>query len=88
MSPRVGTRPTRRSADAIQRVAGLVGGQAFDESEADAAGDALVKLAGQGETRGRAIAGARLALMPYVTLLALLPLLFVLWRRNVAFTRG
>jgi hypothetical protein len=83
-----GYTPDPGSADAIERVAGLVGGQAFDESEVGAAGDALAELAGEGETRGREIAGARLALMPWVTLLALFPLLFVLWRRNVTFSRG
>ena len=66
----------------LDRVAALVGGRVYDEANAGEAGDAVEKLAGNGETRGRAIAGSRLALMPYVTLVAFLPLLFLLWRRN------
>ena len=66
----------------IKRAASLTGGSAFDESDVQAAGDDLVKLVGDGKTRKRTIAGSRLALMPYLTLAAFLPLSFLLWRRN------
>lgn len=75
-------KPDPGSKGAIERAASLVGGRAFDESEVGAAGDELVRMAGAGKTRNRAISGARLALMPYVTLAAFLPLTFLLWRRN------
>ena len=38
---------------------------------------------GSGPTKARPFEGERLALMPYVTLAAFLPLAFLLWRRNI-----
>jgi hypothetical protein len=74
--------PDRNSAAILDHAASLVGGRVFSEQQVGAAGDEIVRLVGKGETQQRTIAGARLALMPYVTLLAFLPLTFVLWRRN------
>ncbi len=62
------------SEEMIKRAASLTGGSAFDESDVQAAGDDLVKLAGSGKTQKRTIAGSRLVLMPYLTLAAFLPL--------------
>jgi hypothetical protein len=74
--------PAKNSEATIQRVAGLMGGRAFSEDDVSAAGDAVVDILGEGETSDRTIAGARVALMPWVTLAAFLPLGFLLWRRN------
>ena len=61
-----------------------MGGRAFSEDDASAAADAIVEAIGEGETSDRTIPGARVALMPWVTLAAFLPLGFLLWRRNRA----
>ena len=61
-----------------------MGGRAFSEDDVSAAGDAVVEIIGEGETSDRTIPGARVALMPWVTLAAFLPLGFLLWRRNRA----
>jgi von Willebrand factor type A domain len=74
--------PLKNSDATIQRVADLMGGQAFSEDDVSAAGDAVVDAVGEGETSDRTIPGARVALMPWVTLAAFLPLGFLLWRRN------
>jgi von Willebrand factor type A domain len=74
--------PDRQSAATLERAASLVGGRVFSEQQVATAGDEIARIVGRGQTRKRTIAGARLALMPYVTLLAFLPLTFVLWRRN------
>lgn len=76
--------PDNGSQAALDRAASLVGGQAFSEGEVDAAGDAVAELVGEGKTSDRTIPGARVALMPWVTLAAFLPLGFLLWRRNKA----
>jgi hypothetical protein len=76
--------PAKNSEATIARVADLMGGRAFSEDDVSAAGDAVVDIVGEGETSDRTIPGARVALMPWVTLAAFLPLGFVLWRRNRA----
>jgi len=76
--------PDKGSEATIARAASLMGGRAFSESELSAAGDAVVEIVGEGATSGRTIPGARVALMPWVTLAAFLPLGFLLWRRNTA----
>jgi Ca-activated chloride channel family protein len=74
--------PDKSSEAALDRAASLVGGQAFSEDDLAAAGDAIAEIVGEGETTERTIPGARVALMPWVTLAAFLPLGFLLWRRN------
>jgi hypothetical protein len=74
--------PAENSEAAIQRAAGLMGGRAFSEDDVSAAGEAVVDIVGEGETSDRTIPGARVGLMPWVTLAAFLPLGFLLWRRN------
>jgi hypothetical protein len=65
-------------------VADLMGGRAFPEDNVSAAGDAVAGIVGEGATNDRKIPGARVGLMPWVTLAAFLPLGFLLWRRNRA----
>jgi von Willebrand factor type A domain len=74
----------KNSEATIERVADLMGGHAFSEDDVTAAGDAVVEIIGEGETSNRTIPGARVALMPWVTLAAFLPLGFLIWRRNRA----
>ena len=76
--------PAKNSEATTARVAQLMSGQAFSEDDVSAAGDAVVEAIGEGETSDRTIPGARVALMPWVTLAAFLPLGFLLWRRNRA----
>lgn len=81
--PERGYTPDPSSAGALGRAADLIGGRVFDESDADATADAAAEVLGDGPTRQRVIEGERRALMPYATMLALLPLGFVLIRRNL-----
>ena len=74
--------PAKNSDETIARVAELMGGRAFSEDDVSAAGAAVSEIVGEGATSDRTIPGARVALMPWVTLAAFLPLGFVLWRRN------
>lgn len=74
--------PDEDSQAVLERAAELVDGRTFSEDELSAAGGAVVAALGEGETSDRKIPGARVALMPWVTLAAFLPLGFLLWRRN------
>lgn len=74
--------PDAASSAALARLASLVDGRVFDEGSGEAAAEAAAAF-GEGPTRERVLEGERTALMPYVTMLALLPLGFVLLRRNV-----
>lgn len=76
--------PDKSSERTTERAASLMGGRVFSEDEISAAGDAVAGLVGEGATANRSIPGARVALMPWVTLAAFLPLGFALWRRNRA----
>jgi len=81
--PERGYTPDPSSVAALRRAAELAGGRVFEESEADETAGAAAELLGSGPTRQRVIEGERRALMPYATMLALLPLGFVLYRRNL-----
>jgi hypothetical protein len=59
--------PLPRSEESLQRAADLVGGRMYDASDASSAADRVEEIVGEGETGSREIAGARLALMPWVT---------------------
>jgi hypothetical protein len=78
-----GYRPHRSAEATLDRVASLIGGRVFSEDEADEVSAAARTILGEGKTRQRELEGERLALMPYVTLAALLPLGFLLARRNL-----
>jgi hypothetical protein len=81
--PERGYTPDPRSAAALRHAADLTGGRVFEETESGAAADTAAELIGDGPTRERVLEGERRALMPYATMLALLPLGFVLIRRNL-----
>ena len=55
----------------------------FSESDLGSVQDAAADFFGSGPTKARPFAGERVALMPYVTLAAFLPLALLLWRRNL-----
>ena len=67
---------TAASSDAVR-------GRVLDEGRVDEAAAAVRESIGTGPTVGRRIEGSRRALMPYFALLAVLPLGFVLLRRNL-----
>lgn len=67
----------------LEDASALVGGRVFSEDELGDVREAAERILGSGPTRSRELGGERLALMPYVTLVAFLPLAFLLWRRNL-----
>jgi von Willebrand factor type A domain len=77
-----GYRPQPGSKDTLDRVASLIGGRVFSEDEDGEIAAAAREIVGQGEIRARELEGQRIALMPYVTLAAVLPLGFLLLKRN------
>jgi hypothetical protein len=78
-----GYRPQPRARDTLDRVASLIGGRVVSEDDPDGLIAAAREIVGEGETRERDLEGERIALMPYVTLAAVLPLGFLLLRRNL-----
>lgn len=70
------------SVEDLARVASLVRGRVLPEANADGVQSAVADLLGTGPTKKRKHEGNRLALMPWITLTAFLPLGFVLRRRN------
>jgi von Willebrand factor type A domain len=78
-----GYRPQPGAEATLARVASLVDGRVFSEDETDRTIAAARGILGEGVMRERRLEGERLALMPYVTLAAFLPLAFVLLRRNL-----
>jgi hypothetical protein len=78
-----GYRAQPGSRAALDGVATLIGAKVLPESRAGEAASVVRELIGDGETVNREHEGGRLALMPYITLVALLPLGFVFLRRNV-----
>lgn len=79
--PEPGYRPTPSSGVELARVASATGGRAFSEAELEEVRGAVKNALGEGPLRPREGDDFRLA--PYVTLAALLPLAFLLRRRNV-----
>ncbi len=67
----------------LEHASSLIGGRVFEEEELGDARNTAESFLGSGRTRPRELGGERLALMPYVTLTAFLPLAFLLWRRNL-----
>jgi hypothetical protein len=74
--------PDAASASLLQRVASFTGGRVFREGDA-ATAQAAASAVGAGPTRERVLDGERRSLMPYAAALVLLPLGFVLLRRNL-----
>lgn len=77
-----GYTPDPRGAAITARAGELTGGEVFAEDDPGAIVDAVREAVGTGETVARAESSGRLALMPWVTLLALVPLAYLLFRRN------
>lgn len=78
-----GYRPDPDLRARLGEVAKLVDGRVVAENDVGELVAAARQALGSGPTRPRELEGRRLALMPYLTLAALLPLAFVFWRRNV-----
>jgi hypothetical protein len=76
--------PDPASAAAADAYAQAVGGRAFDEDEVDEAIDAARDAVGTGRSTLRIEAADVRPLGPFVFLAALLPLGFLLWRKNIA----
>jgi von Willebrand factor type A domain len=77
--------PDAQSGAHAERLAEAVGGRAFDEGELGEAADAARAAVGEGRTVViRATQPEIDPLAPYIFLLALLPLGFLLYRRNLA----
>jgi von Willebrand factor type A domain len=81
-----GYRPDRTSGERLDLTATLVGGEVFGEDEAAGAIRAVRDALGEGETVVRRQGSRRVALMPWLTLAALVPLGLVLLRRNTWWT--
>lgn len=81
--PEAGYRPNRDLGSRLDEASSLVGGRIVAEGAFAQLRAAADDVLGSGPSRRRELEGERLALMPYITLAALLPLAFVLWRRNV-----
>ena len=79
----VGYEPDPASEEQLEQMAGLIEARVISESEAGGLAGMVAEVVGEGPTRAREHEGKRRALMPWITLLAILPLGFVLRRRNV-----
>jgi hypothetical protein len=75
-------KPDPTSASAVRRAAGAVGGLLFADGEGQELAEALQDIVGTGpaEVQGRELRSMQLA--PPLTAIAVLPLLFLLVRRN------
>lgn len=77
-----GYTPDPRSAAITARTAELVGGRVLEERDTAGLVAAVREAVGVGRTVSRAEGSGRLALMPWITLLALVPLGLLFLRRN------
>lgn len=75
--------PNAALSSRLDEVSSLVGGRVFSEGELSEVQSAAEDFFGSGPTKARPFEGERVALMPYVTLAAFLPLVLLLWRRNL-----
>jgi hypothetical protein len=71
------------SRDTVTRMAAATSGHAFAESELGQAKRELRRLLGSGASRPRWEESSRVELAPWLSLAALLPVGFILWRRNL-----
>jgi hypothetical protein len=78
-----GYAPDSAAAETLAAAATAVEGRVLEEGQVSEAAAAVRSALGTGPTRPRRIEGNRRALMPYVALLAVIPLGFVLYRRNL-----
>jgi len=68
---------------ALERVASIIGGRVVSEGDTEALRQHVVRTLGRGPTTDRKHEGNRLALMPWLTLAAFVPLSLILYRRNL-----
>jgi hypothetical protein len=78
-----GYTPDPDAAETLAAAAAVVEGRVLEEAEVSEVAAAVRTALGTGPTTPRRIEGNRQALMPYVALLAIIPLGFVLYRRNL-----
>lgn len=78
-----GYSPDPAAADTLAAAAVATEGRVLEEGEVSGAAAAVRAALGAGPTTPRRIEGHRQALMPFVALLAVFPLGFVLYRRNL-----
>jgi hypothetical protein len=81
--PEAGYVPLADAAGILAAAATTVEGRVFEEGQVSEVAAAVRGALGTGATRPRRIEGNRQALMPYVALLTIIPLGFVLYRRNL-----
>lgn len=81
--PEAGYRADPGAGATLASAASLVSGRVLAEGQVAEAAQAVRAALGNGPTRQRRIEGNRRALMPFVALLAVVPLGFVLYRRNL-----
>ncbi len=81
--PEVGYEPDPTSGEQLEQIAELIDARVISESEAGELPAMVAEAVGDGPTFDREHEGRRRALMPWITLAAILPLGFVLRRRNV-----
>jgi hypothetical protein len=77
-------RPDPASVDTVGKLARAAHARAFSESELDSAKTALRSLLGDGASRPLWEERSRTELAPWLSLAAIVPLGFILWRRNLA----
>jgi von Willebrand factor type A domain len=78
-----GYTPDPGAGETLAAAAAAVDGRVLEEGDVPGAAAAVRSALGTGPTAPRRIEGNRQALMPYVALLTILPLGFVLYRRNL-----
>jgi hypothetical protein len=81
--PEAGYVPLPNAGELLAAAAAAVDGRVLEEGSVSGVAAAVRAALGQGPTRPRRIEGNRQALMPYVALLTIVPLGFVLYRRNL-----
>jgi hypothetical protein len=79
----VGYRPIAGSEALLDQIAEQMKAQVVAESDAGRLPELVANEVGEGPTTTREHEGRRRALMPWITLLSIIPLGFVLFRRNV-----
>jgi hypothetical protein len=75
-------KPDPAAPEVLARIASAVGGEAYDEDRAGAAAEKARRLAGDGPTTVQGTRRSRLALAPYLSVAAFVPLVLLLRRRD------
>lgn len=76
-------RPDAASRETVRRLAAAAAGSAFSEEQLPQAKEALRDLLGDGTRRPLWLESSRTELAPWLALASVVPLCFVLWRRNL-----